>query len=401
MTTPRRRVLAAGLAAALLALAGAPPAAAAVPADDALRPASGARAQAGEWAGNWEQPNAFTGGTWIVRWTQSGDRVSGSFWGFNWFTPVEMRFEGTVSLGVLQGTWTSDDPAYASGTRTVQIALAPDGDSWQGNWGWWDGSESVDGEIRGTRAEDDEPTGSPPVVRAFPFTGLTKPGRRITLDFTVKDDSGRAKTSVRLYEGGTSVKSASYSGKATGKKQGWRVGLAADLVGPMFFCVWAKDAQGNQSAGAPKSSCAWIKMAVDIARVSNGCGGKGWDAVVAAENYFGNTSTYYGEDGTPYTVSFEQACDLHDAGYGGHTVYDRISGVTLDFHGWSRQEVDEKFRMDMEKLCEQQVPAEEQQALAECKTNFRYPTVRTFGGLFFDADPMRAGTQDAGTREND
>lgn len=383
----------------------------AVPTDDALRPgaawqpAAGARAQAGEWAGNWAQSNALGGGTWIVRWTQSGDRVSGSFWGFNWLTPVEMRFEGTVSLGVLQGTWTSDDPAYANGTRTVQIALAPDGNSWQGVWGWWipGGSEHADGEIRGTRADDDPDDGanSAPAVRALPFKGLTKPGRRITLTFTVKDDSGRAKTSVRLYEGGQGVKSASYSGKATGKKQGWRVGLPADLVGPMFFCVWAKDAQGNKSAGAPRSSCAWIAMAVDIARVSNGCGGKGWDAVVAAENYFGNTSTYYGEDGTPYTVDFETACDVHDAGYGGHTVYDRFTGVTIDFHGWSRQEVDEKFRMDMDQMCDRQIPAEEQQALAECKTNFRYATVRTLGGFFFDADPSLTGTQDAGTREND
>ena len=217
----------------------------------------------------------------------------------------------------------------------------------------------------------------------------------------MKDDSGRANARVTLFEGGQYVRNGSYSGKATGRKLRWILSLPANLKGPMFACIWAKDAAGNKSAGAPRSSCAWIKMVVPIERVSNGCGGEGWDAVVAAENYFGNTSTYYGEDGTPYAVSFVDACNVHDAGYGGHTVYDRFTGVKIDFHGWSRGEIDEKFRMDMEKLCDEQIPAEEQQARAECKTNFRYPTVRTVGGLFFDADPMHVGTQDEGTRAND
>ena len=248
---------------------------------------------------------------------------------------------------------------------------------------------------------------SPPRVNAFPYPGFVspvKPGKpaepnRITLKWSVKDDSGHAKARVTLFEGGQYIRNAGYDGKATGKKLSWTVPLGAKLKGPLFFCVWAKDAAGNKSAGAPRSSCAWIKLVVPIGRVSNGCGGEGWDAVVAVENYFGNTSTYYGEDGTPYTVDFTAACNLHDAGYGGQTVHDEINKINIDYHDWSRGEIDEKFRMDMEKLCDAQIPAEERQALAECKTNFRYPTVRTVGNLFFDADPMTAGTQKTGDRE--
>ena len=96
--------------------------------------------------------------------------------------------------------------------------------------------------------------------------------------------------------------------------------LAKTLVGPLFFCVWAENAEGLKSQASPKSSCAWVPLLVDVKNpdVSNGCGGKGWDELVAAENYLGNVHTY--KDlalGTTYTVDFTDACDLHDAGYGG------------------------------------------------------------------------------------
>jgi len=254
-----------------------------------------------------------------------------------------------------------------------------------------------------------DPDCSRPKVRAFPYPGVVKletrkkePETRITLRFSVKDDSGHAKARVTLFEGGQYIRNLGYNGKATGRKLPWTVPLAAKLKGPLFFCVWAKDAAGNKSAGAPRSSCGWISLLVPIERVSNGCGGEGWDSVVAIENYFGNTTTYYGADGTPYEVSFVAACNLHDAGYGGQTVEDTLNGGALiDFSTWTRKDIDEKFRADMWKLCDKKIPESEPRARSTCYGNLRYNTVRTVGSLFFDADPISAGTQDTGPRNND
>ncbi len=415
---PIRPALVGALLAGLAVLVAPAPAAFAASSAYSLAPVPSARVQASPWAGTWLTSNGVT-----LNWVQAGDHVSG-----NWTVGAgSTHLEGIVAGNVLHGTWTnptpSDPPLPGWDDGTVELTLSADGNSWSGWTTPVASTAHVD--ISATRVGDggtDTPPAedcsgpralpppgvprpaardcTPPKVRAFPFKKFVEPGERIKLEFSVKDNSGRVKARATLFEGGQYIRNARYSGK-TGGRLVWTVDLPATLEGPMFACIWAKDAAGNKSAGAPRSSCAWIKMVVPIGRVSNGCGGEGWDAVVSAENYFGNTSTYYGEDGTPYEVSFVDACNLHDAGYGGHTVYDRFTGAKIDFHGWSRAEVDEKFRMDMEKLCEEQIPAEEQQARAECKANLRYPTVRTVGGLFFDADPMHVGTQSEGTRSND
>ena len=138
------------------------------------------------------------------------------------------------------------------------------------------------------------PAASPPQVETFAPSGVANPGTRVNLEYSVKDDSGRAKAHVRLYEGGKGIASAGSAGlrPATGQRQSWNALLAADLTGPLFFCAWAENAAGTKSAKAPKSSCAWIPLLVDIDRVSNGCGGEGWETVVTAENLIGNSSTY-------------------------------------------------------------------------------------------------------------
>lgn len=257
---------------------------------------------------------------------------------------------------------------------------------------------------------------SPPQVEAF-TKGLTKPGSRDTLLFTVKDDSGRAKVHATLYEGGKPIKSVTGSDSANGQKWSWnKVLFANDLVGPLFFCVWAEDAAGNRSARAPKSSCAWIKLLVPIEKVSNGCGGgvAKWDVGVLAQNYFGNEHTYFDSgSGLKYTVNFEEACNLHDAGYGGHTVVDKLrpgkQGIK-DFRDWTRREVDNKFLQDMRLLCHQGIPASAEDALAKCiggaayyalplnheiGAETLYGFVHKFGDAFFDSDLTKPGHQGA------
>ncbi len=258
---------------------------------------------------------------------------------------------------------------------------------------------------------------SPPRVEALP-KGLTKPGTRDTLRFTVKDDSGRAKFHATLYQGGTPIKSESRWDDSANARQkwSWPVLFASDLVGPLFFCVWAEDAAGNRSAGAPKSSCEWISLLVRVERVSNGCGGgvATWDVGVVVQNYFGNEHTYFDfGSGLKYTVNFADACNLHDAGYGGHTVKDKLrpgkQGIK-DFRGWTRRKVDTKFLNDLRLLCNKGIPASAEGARAKCIEGAAYYAlpvnhligaetlygfVHKFGDAFFDSDLTRPGNQRA------
>ena len=150
-----------------------------------------------------------------------------------------------------------------------------------------------------------------------------------------------------------------------------------------------------------------------IGRVSNGCGGAGWDSLVAIQNYFGNAHTYADSNVNPlamtYKVNFVQACDLHDAGYGGHTVRDSINGGTIDYRGWSRARVDKKFLDDMRRLCGRAIPSGAKTALANCRKNggnvsfgalTLYNFVHKQGWRFFDADLTKPGVQKTGHRSN-
>ncbi len=156
---------------------------------------------------------------------------------------------------------------------------------------------------------------------------------------------------------------------------------------------------------------------VPIGDVSNGCGGKGWASLVKAQNYIGNRSTFYDandpEEGlraTKYTVSFKAACDLHDAGYSGVVVRDKLrANQILDFRKWSRKQVDNKFLEDLQWLCRLQIPASAKIARANCMgtggkasigAKSRYNFVRLFGCNFFDADPTVEKRQRKGPRVN-
>lgn len=109
--------------------------------------------------------------------------------------------------------------------------------------------------------------------------------------------------------------------------------------------------------------------AVDIAAISNGCGGGKYKILIAAQNAFGDSSTYRNSlnpFGQRFTVNFRPACDLHDAGYSGAYVWDNINGKWVDYFPMSKQLVDAKFLFDMRKLCEDQIQ-DAPVALAACK----------------------------------
>ena len=152
---------------------------------------------------------------------------------------------------------------------------------------------------------------------------------------------------------------------------------------------------------------------VPIARVSNGCGGAGWDSLVAAQNYLGNTSVYRNSNINPtaraFTVNFKDACDLHDACYSGAMVKDKLSGGVKSFRTFSRHECDTKFFTDMRRICDRRIPPAFKVALTNCRATggnasfgarSRYNFVNRWGHLFFDADPAKPGTQSTGTRAN-
>jgi hypothetical protein len=154
---------------------------------------------------------------------------------------------------------------------------------------------------------------------------------------------------------------------------------------------------------------------VPISSVSNGCGGAGWDSLVAVQNYLGNVSVYRNSNVNPlakaYRVNFREACNLHDAGYSGAIVKAKLQGgKIIDFRGWSRAAVDDKFLDDMRLLCRRAIPATAKVALRNCKrrggnasfgAESRFNFVRSWGHRFFDADLTQAGTQRTGARAND
>ena len=153
---------------------------------------------------------------------------------------------------------------------------------------------------------------------------------------------------------------------------------------------------------------------VPIASVSNGCGGAGWDSLVAIQNYLGNSSVYRNSNINPlakaYRVNFRDACNLHDAGYSGAIVKDKLhAGKIVDFRGWSRAAVDDKFLRDMQLLCRRAIPAKAKVARRNCQgrgghgsfgAESRFNFVRTWGHRFFDADLAQPGTQRTGPRTN-
>jgi hypothetical protein len=154
-----------------------------------------------------------------------------------------------------------------------------------------------------------------------------------------------------------------------------------------------------------KKNCAAADLLVPIETVSNGCGGAGWDSLVKLQNYLGNTSKFSISNINPvagvYTVNFKAACDLHDAGYTGAVVRDRLHGNRIvDFRKLTRAQIDLKFLADMQLLCKRYIPASAPTARKNCMSTggnasvgamSRFDFVRCWGNLFFNANPPNAG----------
>jgi hypothetical protein len=149
------------------------------------------------------------------------------------------------------------------------------------------------------------------------------------------------------------------------------------------------------------------KPPVPIESVSNGCGGDGLGKLLLhAQNWAGNSSTYYDSNVNPlarkFTVSFKYACDLHDAGYSGATVVDRLNGGKItDFSTWTKRQVDDAFLRNMETLCKRVIPKDASVALHNCEgrgghfslgASSLYIFVVQYGQSFFDAARSSAPT---------
>jgi len=109
--------------------------------------------------------------------------------------------------------------------------------------------------------------------------------------------------------------------------------------------------------------------------------------------------------GQRYTVTFNEACDLHDAGYSGAKVIDPINGGTIDYYTWTQKMVDDKFLAEMRKLCQTQIPASARIAEKDCEATggytslvaeTRYNFVRSQGYHFYRARPNLRGTWTGG-----
>ncbi len=151
-----------------------------------------------------------------------------------------------------------------------------------------------------------------------------------------------------------------------------------------------------------------------IESVSNGCGGGPWKALAAAQNVLADKHTYKNSNINPlaasFMVDFRDACNLHDAGYSGAVVRDKLhGGAIVDYRSWARQPVDVKFLQDMQLLCDRQIPAGASTARANCKARggnvtfgagSLYAFVREQGFRFFDADLARPNDQPSGPRDN-
>jgi inhibitor of cysteine peptidase len=167
-------------------------------------------------------------------------------------------------------------------------------------------------------------------------------------------------------------------------------------------CIRGSSAPGP--APAPTSA----PRPVPIGSVANGCGDPGWRSVTGSRIHVANSAVFrVPSTGQAFTVDFKPACDLHDAGYRGAVVRDRLRGLTRDSRGWSRLRVDTQLRSDLRLLCRRAIPAAAVAALASCTSQgsdtasgaaARFAFVRSSGRALFDADPSAPGIQRAGPR---
>lgn len=196
---------------------------------------------------------------------------------------------------------------------------------------------------------------TPPTILLEAPQGTVPLGKTFKVRWAVNDDSKEAVVSAILYSGGTIVEGypTSTDGliQATGKVHESTVdAVPRRYPGPFYLCMSAQDAAGNASLNAPDSTCRWLSLQVSLAALpdtANGCGGAQWGEWAGqVQNWALDTQKYGGR-----TVNFRGACNQHDAGYAGVTVYDTFLHRIVDFRTWSRARVDEKFQTDLRTLC--------------------------------------------------
>lgn len=197
--------------------------------------------------------------------------------------------------------------------------------------------------------------------------------------------------------GGNGTMTLTINGAATGFSGRWQ-GMTDPFKGLGGSWTGTYIGQRPVKAATTPSTKPWPAppdATVSLTSVSNGCGG----GEASEEGRFGDRSTFLNSNNPldkRYVVDFREACNLHDAGYSGAKVTDPINSSVIDYFGWTQKRVDDKFRDDMQRLCERKIPAEAAVALAECKahggkTSFgaetRYDFVREHGHNFYRNRP--------------
>jgi hypothetical protein len=150
---------------------------------------------------------------------------------------------------------------------------------------------------------------------------------------------------------------------------------------------------------------------VPLIAVSNGCGGgaAGNDPKYGDDSEFVDSEVPFADAASwkrskKYHVSFREACKQHDAGYSGAKVRDMAlnGGKVIDYFTWTKTAIDDKFLVDMRKICDDQIPKTATVALANCKQNggfhlvsgakSRYNIVDKGGFLFWKGRPKLGGS---------
>lgn len=123
---------------------------------------------------------------------------------------------------------------------------------------------------------------------------------------------------------------------------------------------------------------------VPIETVSNGCGGgdAGTDSKYGDDSEYVDSEIPFADvsiwsEAKKYRVNFREACKQHDAGYSHAKVKDMDlnGGKVIDYFTWTKKMVDDKFLIDMIKICDAWLPKTATIALNNCKNNGGFHTV--------------------------
>jgi hypothetical protein len=170
-------------------------------------------------------------------------------------SPTEVAFEfGTsTSYGSTAGKATIDGTGQGPVTLTSKLTALPSGQRIHFRMV----AKNLGGTAAGADQTFDTAPDNPPSVRAAAAAG--RRGSVIRLRFTVSDDTGEARETVKIYSGASVVKTLALgfgpAGSATLRSATWRA-PAAQKKARRKSCVQAWDRGGQASA----SSCAALKL---------------------------------------------------------------------------------------------------------------------------------------------